>query len=177
MRALIFGGSGFLGSHVADALTEGGYDVTIFDRNESMYLRGDQKMVVRDILDEESVKQAVSQADYVYNFAGIADIDEASRNPFETIKQNIIGNALVLESCRQAKIKRYVFASSLYVYGKSGSFYRSSKQSCELIIENYNEMYNIPYTILRYGSLYGPESITLFMIFGLFSPTRTKTGT
>ena len=56
------------------------------------------------------------------------------------------------------QVKRYVFASSLYVYGKSGGFYRCSKQACEIYIENYQAMHNLPYTILRYGSLYGPRA-------------------
>ena len=64
----------------------------------------------------------------------------------------------MLEACRKAKVRRFVFASSLYVYSKSGSFYRSTKQACELIIENYHEMFDLPYTILRYGSLYGPRA-------------------
>ena len=50
------------------------------------------------------------------------------------------------------------FASSLYVYSDAGSFYRSSKQACELIIDNYHAVYGLNYTILRYGSLYGPRS-------------------
>ena len=51
-----------------------------------------------------------------------------------------------------------VFASTLYVYGKSGGFYRCSKQACELYIENYHDMFGLEYTILRYGSLYGPRA-------------------
>jgi UDP-glucose 4-epimerase len=55
-------------------------------------------------------------------------------------------------------VKRFVFASTVYVYSDAGSFYRSSKQACELIIENYHEVFGLPYTILRYGSLYGPRA-------------------
>ena len=63
-----------------------------------------------------------------------------------------------LSACRKAGVKRYVFASTLYVYGKSGGFYRCSKQACELYIENYHDMFGLEYTILRYGSLYGPRA-------------------
>ena len=52
----------------------------------------------------------------------------------------------------------HIFASTLYVYGKSGGFYRCSKQACELYIENYHDMFGLEYTILRYGSLYGPRA-------------------
>lgn len=158
MKAVVFGGSGFLGSHVADALTDKGYDVTIYDMVRSPYLRDNQKMVVGDILNAESVSNVLRDADIVYNFAGIADIDEAKDRPLDTVRINILGNTIILEGCRKNNVKRFVFASSLYVYSQAGSFYRSSKQACELIIENYYESYKIPYTILRYGSLYGPRS-------------------
>jgi len=53
------------------------------------------------------------------------------------------------------KVKRFVFASTIYVYSDLAPFYRSSKQACELIIEDYQKSYGLNYTILRYGSLYG----------------------
>jgi len=158
MKAVIFGGAGFLGSHTADALSNAGYDVTIFDIYESPYCLENQKMIVGDILDRKAVEKAVKNCDYVFNFAGIADIDDASEKPVETVEINILGNTTILEACRKYKIKRFVFASTIYVYSKRGSFYRASKQACEVIIEEYQKKFGIPYTILRYGSLFGPRS-------------------
>ena len=158
MKVTVFGGSGFLGSHVCDKLSEAGHDVTIFDIKPSPWLKPEQEMIVGDILDQEAVENAVKNASAVFNFAGIADIGEASERPVDTVRQNILGNVIILEGCRKHKIKRFIFASTLYVYGKAGSFYRSSKQACELIIENYNEQFNVPFTVLRYGSLYGPRA-------------------
>jgi UDP-glucose 4-epimerase len=158
MKAIVFGGSGFLGSHVADVLDDGGYEVVIYDLKPSPYLRKSQRMVVGDILDESRVKDIIGGCDFVYNFAGIADIDEAASRPLEAIKSNILGNSIILEASKEARIKRFIFASSLYVYSKAGSFYRGAKQACELLIENYNEVFGLPYTILRYGSLYGPRA-------------------
>ena len=158
MKVVVFGGSGFVGSHVADELTDKGHEVTIYDLRPSPYLKKGQKMVAGDILDAEKVNKTVEGCDVVYNFAGIADVEEALIKPLETIKNNILGNAVILEGCASNKIKRFVFASSLYVYSGAGSFYRSSKQACELITENYNEKYGLPFTILRYGSLYGPRA-------------------
>ena len=158
MKAIVFGGSGFIGSYVADVLLEKGHDVLIFDLKPSPYLRAGQRMMVGDILDESAVKKAVDGVSVIYNFAGIADIDKASEKPVETIKQNILGNAYILESIKHRNIDRYVFASTIYVYSESGSFYKSSKQACELYIEDYSKKYGIPYTILRYGSLYGPRA-------------------
>ena len=53
---------------------------------------------------------------------------------------------------------RVLFASSIYVYSDKGSFYRVSKQACELLTESFYERYGLKYTILRYGSLYGPRA-------------------
>lgn len=158
MKAIVFGGSGFLGSHVADALTDSGHEVVIYDLQPSKYLCKGQKEVVGDILDEKMVDKAVKGCDVVYNFAGIADLDEAIQKPLDSVKFNVLGNSVILEACRKMNVKRFVFASSMYVYSKAGSFYRSAKQANELIIENYREAYGLAYTILRYGSLYGPRT-------------------
>lgn len=174
MKSVVFGGAGFLGSHVADALTNAGYKVTIFDLHKSKYLQKDQKMVVGNILDEKAVNNAVENTDIVYNFAGMTDIEIAHKNPIETVRSNILGNTIILDACCKYNVKRFVFASSLYVYSKAGSFYRSSKQACELIIENYNEIYNLPYTILRYGSLYGPRVNENNYIYKILKQAVTK---
>lgn len=158
MDITVFGGAGFLGSHVCDKLTDAGHAVTVFDRRPSPWIRDGQRMIVGDILDERAVAQAVEGAQAVYNFAGIADIGEAGSRPVDTVKYNILGNTLVLEAAARAKVGRFVFASSLYVYSSAGGFYRCSKQACELYIQQYHEVYGLDYTILRYGSLYGPRA-------------------
>ena len=158
MKITVFGGSGFLGSHVCDKLSDSGHAVTIFDLVASPWLRDDQGMQLGNILDEASVNRAVEGADVVFNFAGIADLEEAQNKPIDTMRQNIMGNTYILEACLKSLIKRYVFASSVYVYSRAGGFYRCSKQACESIIETYYEVYGLEYTILRYGSLYGPRS-------------------
>lgn len=157
--AVVFGGSGFLGSHVADALQDAGHDVRICDLAESPWLREGQQMVPCDMLDLDAVTEAVRGADYVYNFAGLADIDEARHKPIDTVRLNVLGNTHILEACRLAgSVKRYVFASTVYVYSERGSFYRASKQASERIIEAFHERYGLEHTILRYGSLYGRRS-------------------
>lgn len=153
--AVVFGGSGFLGSHVCDELSAAGYRVRVCDLAPSPYLREGQEMVVCDILDQDAVLEAVHGADHVYNFAGLADIDEARDKPIRTLELNVLGNAHILEACRQENVGRYVFASTVYVYSEKGSFYRASKQASERVIEAYRERYGVEYTILRYGSLYG----------------------
>jgi UDP-glucose 4-epimerase len=158
MKVVIFGGSGFLGSHVADELTKRNYQVTIFDFFESKFLCRNQKMIIGDILDKDLVRKIVKENDIVYHFAAIADIKKAKISPIETVNFNIIGTINILEACREFNIIRFLYASTIYVYSDQGSFYRSSKQACELFIENYKQEYNLDYTILRYGSLYGDRA-------------------
>ena len=157
-KVLVFGGSGFLGSHVSDNLTKKGFNVTIFDKNKSKYLNSNQRFVKGDILNKTDLDFAVKNQDIIFNFAGIADIDECHKNPIETIKYNILANAKIIESAIKNDVKKYLFSSSAYVYSSSGSFYRISKQTSELIIESYAEENNLKYTILRYGSLYGERA-------------------
>lgn len=147
-----------MGSHVADALTERGYNVVIFDLKKSPYLKEGQQSFIGDITDRKAVEEATRDCQIVYNFAAVADMDEAKNDPLRAVRTNILGNTVILEACRKNNVKRFIFASTLYVYSKAGSFYRSSKQACELLIENYHDIYGLDYTILRYGSLYGPRA-------------------
>ena len=157
-KVVVFGGSGFLGSHVADELTKNGHEVYIFDRNKSNYINDKQHLIIGDILDRESIRNAIKGVDYVYHFAAIADIHEARENPVAAAQFNIMGTMYILDACREFNIKRFVYSSTIYVYSDHGSFYRSSKQACELFIENYNKEFGLEFTILRYGSIYGPRA-------------------
>ncbi len=154
-KAIVVGGSGFVGSHVADALIEAGYAVTIFDCKKSSYLAEKQKFVEGNILDFNALQQAIAGHDYVYHFAGQADISVSLSDPRQTIELNVLGTTNLLEACKKHHISRFVFASTIYVYSDGGAFYRASKQACEIIIEEYQKQFGIDFTILRYGSLYG----------------------
>jgi UDP-glucose 4-epimerase len=154
----VVGGSGFLGSHVADQLSEVGNRVRIYDKVASPWKHPDHEMIVGDLLDVDILNKAISGSDVVYNFAALADLERASDKPIETIRVNILGNALVLEACRLSGVKRFVYASTVYVYSREGGFYRCSKQAAEHYVEEYQSIYNLDYTILRYGSLYGPRA-------------------
>jgi len=158
MHVCVIGGSGFLGSHVCDKLSQDGYKVRIFDRVPSPWIRSGQTMIEGDVLDEELLQKSIYGCTEVYNFAGVADLDEASSKPLETVKLNVLGNVNVLEACLKSDVKRYIYASTIYVYSREGSFYRCSKQSAEHYIEEYQRSFGLDYTILRFGSLYGPRS-------------------
>lgn len=156
--ATVIGGSGFLGSHVADQLSEAGYRVRIYDRVESPWKRAGQEMIVGDLLDGPLLNESIAGAAVVYNFAALADLNQARNHPVETVRVNVLGNVQVLEACRLAGVKRFVYASTVYVYSREGGFYRCSKQAAEHYVEEYQLAYGLDYTILRYGSLYGPRA-------------------
>lgn len=158
MKVLVTGGSGFVGSHVADALSEAGHDVTVFDLTLSPYLRPDQRMIVGDILDEAAVAGAVADQEAVLHFAGMADLDDARSRASESVRLNILGTTGLLDACRETGLKRFVYASTIYVYSERGGFYRCSKQAAELYVEEFQRRYGLDFTILRFGTLYGPRA-------------------
>tara|TARA_B100001093_G_scaffold512934_2_gene583811 strand:+ start:13489 stop:14376 length:888 start_codon:yes stop_codon:yes gene_type:complete len=157
-KVVVIGGAGFMGSHTADILSDRGFKVTIFDNQPSSYLRADQEMVVGDILERDTVNAVISGAKYLYHFAGIADIDEAKERPFDTVNLNVMGTTVALEAAVKFGVERFIYASTMYVYSPYGSFYRASKQAAEIVIETYQERFELDFTFLRYGSLYGPRS-------------------
>ena len=131
----VIGGSGFLGSHVADQLSEAGCSVRIYDKVESPWKRTDQEMIIGDLLDSDLLNKAIAGSDAVYNFAALADLEQASKQPIETVQINILGNTLALEACRLHGVKRFICASTVYVYSREGGFYRCSKQAAEHSVE------------------------------------------
>lgn len=158
MKCVVFGGAGFLGSHVADELTSRGWDVVVYDLVPSPHLLPGQTMIVGDILDQDKVRMAVEGCTTIFNFAGIADLDDAQTKPLDTIRLNILGNSVIIDAALAAGCKRYLYSSSIYVYSHKGGFYRASKQASELYIEEYQRKYGLEFTILRYGTIYGPRS-------------------
>ena len=157
-KAVVIGGSGFIGSHLADHLSKKGYQVTIYDCSRSKWFNKNQKMVIGDVLDIEKLNQTISGAQVVYNFASLADLNQAFNQPEKTININILGNLNVMSACHSQGVERFIYASTVYVHSREGGFYRCSKQAAEAYVEEYQKVFNLDYTILRYGSLYGPRA-------------------
>lgn len=158
MNIIIFGGSGFIGSHIADVFTENNHQVTIFDITKSIYLQDNQKLIIGNITDESLVYNSIRNQDVIINLAGIADIDDCKNDPVNAVKINIVGNIVLLEAARKHNIKRFIYASSAYIFSNHGAIYKNTKQSCELFIETYQKLYDLDYTIVRYGSIYGTRA-------------------
>jgi len=155
-KVVIFGGSGFLGSYVADELTRRNYEVTVADIQESSYLQRNQRFVKVDILDIDNLLEVIKDSSIVYNFAAVADLEDAIHKPLEAMNINVIGNLNILEACKRfGKVDRFVYASSAYALSDEGSFYGISKQTSEKLTEEYFKRYGLKFTVIRYGSLYG----------------------
>ena len=156
-NVLVIGGSGFLGTHVINQLLLQGFQVTNLDINscniESKNLTNVYLNIVEDL---DFLENNKNKFDYVINFAGISDLDYCHKNPKESLTVNIMSNLNIIDILKESsKLKKYIYASSAYASGTSGSFYAIGKKTCEEIIKEYSENYNFNYTILRYGSLYG----------------------
>ncbi len=174
MKVLVLGGSGFLGSYVADEFSRRGHEVTIFDRQTSSFLQASQRLVIGNILDREAVHDVVRGCDVAYNFAGFADLNASIDRPLQALELNIMGNANVLDACKTHSIKRFVYASTVYVFSDKGSFYGVSKRCSEKIIEEYHRQYGLDYTIVRYGSVYGKRADDQNRIFRIIRQALTE---
>ena len=147
MKCIVTGGSGFLGSHVAEELTKNNYEVIIFDKKKSQWIKKKQKMVVGNLDNLKKIEPYIKKCDFVFHFAGLSDLNEALTKPSESAIYN-----------KQHKVKRFIFASSIYVLSEQGGFYRVSKKAAEEYIEEFSKRLKLNFTILRYGTIYGPRS-------------------
>ena len=156
-KILVFGSSGFLGNHLVKSLIKQN-EVIQFDTTPPVEKHNNTTFIKGSILDKALVAKAMKGVDIVYHFAAMTDLDTVNSNPASAIEINIAGTTNILESCIEAKIKRLIFSSSVYVYSKTGGIYKLTKQACELLIKDYEKMYDLNYTILQLGSVYGPNS-------------------
>ena len=138
-KAVVVGGSGFIGSHVADHLSDAGYQVTIYDLAPSPWLQKDQQMAIGNVLDAEKLNATITGSEVVYNFAALADLNQALEQPLKTVNINILGNLNVMEACHAHGVKRFIYASTVYVHSREGGFYRCSKQASEAYVEEYQK--------------------------------------
>ena len=158
MKILVTGGSGFIGSHIADKFSEKGHKVIIFDKQNSKWINKKQKIIIGDLSDEKVLLKATKEVDYVYHCGGMSDLNASLNKPILSAQSNILGTINLLECCVKNKVKKIILASSIYVFSNEGSFYRCSKKAVEDYVNEYSKQKKIKYTILRFGSIYGPRS-------------------
>lgn len=163
MKVMVTGGLGFLGRYIVKELVKNRIETVIFDKSQSSSqwvenLPETVKYMSGDILDLEKLTYSMKGCDVVFHTAAMADLDETRVKPIQTMNVNVMGTTNCLEAARVNGVKRFLFASSVYASGKWGSFYRVSKQAGESLCKVYYQEYGLPYTILRYGSLYGRDA-------------------
>lgn len=156
MPVLVTGGSGFIGSHVVDKLMDAEFEVLVFDiirphRDDVTFIKG-------DITSQEQLNRAMEDIDYVYHIAAASDINKVEKNPVTAVDLNILSTAKVLDAARTNDVARVLFASSYFVDSGKGHLYATTKKASEMICSDYNKLYGLSFTILRYGTAYGPRS-------------------
>jgi UDP-glucose 4-epimerase len=174
VRALVTGGTGFIGSHVVDHLVAAGHDVGVIDLRVPH--RPDVDHLAVDISDLDGLIEATRGADAVFHLAAFADVNDVHADPVGAVETNVLGTTKVWEACRRNGVKRAILASTVWVFGATpedgsefldetspfsvqlaGHLYTSSKLACELVAQSYQELYGQEFTVLRYGIPYGPR--------------------
>ena len=132
MNILLTGGTGYIGSHVAVELLQGGHEVTILDNlvnsKESVLDRIEEIARKRptfynvDLLDEGGLEKVFSdkQFDVVMHFAGLKAVGESVEQPLKYYENNVIGTINLLRVMRAHNVSRIIFSSSATVYGNIG---------------------------------------------------------
>jgi len=172
MKVAVTGGSGFIGSHVVDQLVNSGHDVSIIDSGVKPH-RDDLEYLDIDITDYDSVNNAMKGFDQVFHLAAISNVNHVFDNPRLGVNVNILGTVNVLEASRNQGVDRVYFASTVWVYSGcngsnvdeespfympgAGHIYSTSKIASEFLIHDYKELFDLPFTIFRYGIPYGPR--------------------
>ena len=153
---IVTGGSGFIGSNLVNALLEKKFKIIILDKKKPKIKN--IRFVYSDLSNLNSLKKVTKNADYIYHLAGVSDINKVKFMPIKTVKDNVLITTNLLEAAKINKIKRFIFASSIYTHGSKGNLYTTTKLSAENIIKDYNKLFKIKYTILRYATVYGTNN-------------------
>lgn len=178
MKALVTGATGFIGSHLADALVKEGFTVTCLVRNTSdlSYLEDlNVRLVKGDCVRKESLYEAVEGVDYIFHLAGLT---KACRET-DFIEANVEGTRNILKAVLEKNrgIKRFVYMSSLAAAGPSGngsplteecpaapvSFYGRSKLEGEKLVMG--QRLEIPVAVIRPPAVYGPRDKDMLVFF------------
>jgi UDP-glucose 4-epimerase len=190
MRAIILGGAGFIGSHLAEKLLNSNYQVKIIDnlstgRRENInHIKKKIKFIKADISKKGKWQNEFKNTDYVFHLAALADIVPSIDNPQEYYESNVTGTLNVLQACIKFKIKKLLYSASSSCYGISKKYptkesekinpifpYAVTKYLGEELIVYWSKIYNINFISLRLFNVYGPRSRTsetYGAMFGVF---------
>jgi UDP-glucose 4-epimerase len=178
MKALITGGAGFIGSHLAQALCAKGARVVILDDlstgsldNLAWKTAGDSIEVIQgDVSDASLLTKAVAGCDWVFHQAAVASVPATIDQPVSSNTINLDATLNLLVAARDAGVKRVLFASSAAVYGDGPepvkheglpvlplSPYGLQKYASERYAQLFHRLYGLPTVSLRYFNVFGPR--------------------
>lgn len=178
MKALITGGAGFIGSHIAEALCRKGASVVILDNlslgslnNLAWKKPGDDlEFVEGDIRDEALLAKLMPGIDWVFHEGALPSVPRSVAQPIESHDHTLNGSLKVLVAARDAGVKRLVFASSSSIYGDSDapakheslppnplSPYALQKYGSEKYCQLFYRLYGLETVALRYFNVFGPR--------------------
>jgi len=177
-KILVTGGAGFIGSHLVDRLLTEGFDVTVID-NLSTGQRGniahhkdgkDFHFIEGDIRDTALIKKVVTNVDAVFHEAALVSVPRSVENPLSTNEVNVSGTLNLLKTSTDARVRKFVYASSSSVYGETKTLpkhenltlhpispYAVSKLAAENYVRAYYKVYGLDTCCLRYFNVYGPR--------------------
>ena len=172
MRALVTGGSGFIGSHVVDKLVERGIRVRILDIVNPYRDKDDVEHCNISLLNFDRLRSAMAGVDVVFHLGAVADVKDVAEDPHYAELINTRGTINVLEAARRARVSRLIYGSTTWVYSDTeGSpldedtplnppshMYTATKLASEYYCHAYSRLYKMSTTILRYGIPYGPRA-------------------
>jgi UDP-glucose 4-epimerase len=174
VRALVTGGSGFIGSHVVDKLVAARHEARILDLTVSPWHDpAEVETVVGDLTDSETVREALDGCSAIFHLAAMADVNQVVTDPVRTDAVNTRGTFTLLEGAREAGLERFLYASTVWVYGNAPGpvphdedtplilpphLYTATKLAGEMYCRAYETLYSVPATILRFGIPYGPRA-------------------
>ena len=171
-RCVVFGATGFLGSHVADALVSSGARVTSFDLRAPREPRPDLTHVAGDVTDAVAVRGVIEGADHLFAFAGGSGAVRSLADPLLDLRTSCEAQLVLLEAMRQvAPNASVVFPGSRLEYGKAGTLpvgedhplrgtspYALHKITCDAYHDLYNDLYGLHTVVLRISNPYGSHT-------------------
>ena len=186
MKALVTGGTGFIGSNVVKNLLAKGIQVRILTRskNSKRHLKSNQiETVLGDILDVNSLEECAKDVDLVYSAFGILGQWGIPEQLYWDINTKGVKN--LLQACLDSNIKQFIHISSAGVLGplpdgvvadesfpfNPSNIYEQTKCDAEKAIYSHGEKYGLPFTIIRPEFVYGPGDTH---VLGLFKAIRAR---
>jgi UDP-glucose 4-epimerase len=171
---IIFGGNGFIGSHLAEELVKTGYEVKIFDtfkygtKNLANCINN-VELIKGDFLNQQDIYAALKDVDVLFHYISTTNPVTAVQNPVFDIETNVIGSINLFQAALKNDVERIVFPSSGgTIYGETNGKpmkekdptnpvnpYSISKLAVERYLEFFLQNYGMKYTVLRYSNPYG----------------------